>query len=257
MKKARPSERKDLPSEETRTLYGLRSKATGAMLRVETEVERYGVEDGENVGITYALTYDESCPVFDAGSEEGLSLVFSRRGGDDAAAPAPGGLRKEDVEPVVIVERVSRSTTVPRIDFQIPVELDVKYAIDVGRKMQGTVDGLAAVIDAVEGAASDLRDVRHRGGEWPMGAFHLVGYVVPVAAADLPEGLVGSLVRSKGNGDFLRRGLATLPLPAEWTRLAGDGAIDGALVVCLGDARRLPGNLLEELRSIGSTAPAP
>lgn len=259
-----PQTDQTLPAEETRTVYGLREKASGRILRVEAQSEHeytYG-SDEPVASIRYTLTLDESHPVFNAGSRLALANVFAKARGDDADTPQVGRFTPSTVEPVVMTEIVRRSIEPAAVEFDVVVQLSLTNIFDVQGPIVDKIPELREVLDIAKEHAQELRDVvlsERDGNSWKAGPYRLVAMVVP----DRPDVSVVPGARVNGDGaiGLQRRALAVIDLPEDFLELAARRRdpvpYHGAIVVALGDDRVLPESLREALVARFGDAPLP
>lgn len=245
---------KELPAQETRTVYGLRLRGTGEMLRVRTDSAFF--EDGD---LRYTLTTEPDCPLFDAEYEDGYRTLFVNPRGSSERRPLLGEFKPDDIEPVVFTEVISRQFRVPDVVFERHYDLPGAFATDIGAALMRSVDGLGDLVDIVTHHADDLRAVKQGKEGWDSGAFHLVALIVPGKPETLPSMETGALIASTWNE---RRFLAAFEIPGEFLRAPQRGKErpeHGTLVACLGDGRKLPEGLVEAIkeRFAAETAPSP
>ena len=171
---------------ERRTLHCLRHRPTGKLLRVAedttvlVEDEPYRSEE-----TTYRLTLEEGWPLYDAGSARGLAAALHPGYGTSARAPLDGGFGREDLEPVVMEETVTRAVRPAGVSFDPHVRMDALGMVPVRPRLARSVDGLADVLDAVEEHRADIEAVPTPGEGYAWGEFHLVAYVL--ASPERPD----------------------------------------------------------------------
>ncbi len=245
---------KDVRNERT-VRYGLRDRRSGEILRVGSRtdpVDNFGVDSTET---SYALCADTDQPYFTVSSAEEVSRLFAATApGMSRHTPYMNGYEPENLEPVTIEEVVSRTIKPTGLPFDMPLRLDLRYAVDVDGWLAGEVDGLDAVMNAVETCRQDLL---RKGGR-----FSLYGLVAAGAPGDQPEDVEDRIVMDRDGSLSARRALLALPLPAGLDHLLRRDRrptpAEGSLVVTLGDSRRLADSLREALAEIrAGTAPKP
>jgi hypothetical protein len=236
--------------EEHRVAYGLRLRATGTLLRIEARAE----SDGDGTDIVHTLTAEPGHPVYDAGSRDRLAAVFANPYPGSAESPLMGRFSPADVEAVVIEEVVRRSVDPAGLAFDVPLAIDTRDVIDVNRKILRNVDGAAEILDAIGDARAAIEGRTMPGTPYAWGTAYLVGIAVPGPVDSLPEGFAGRIIRDRrGNPD--RRALAAIPLPSDLLPMLGvgkDAPGGGSLLICLGDARPAPEDLLNALRDLAA-----
>jgi hypothetical protein len=245
----------ELPDEEQRLTYGFRLRSNGALLRFSTVSQEYGDDVSEFTIDTHSFSTDPEHPIYDAGSVENLGRAFLPTDGREPHRPLPNGIAREDVEPVVLVETVSRRIAPVSPVFERSADIaDRAYAIDIDRNWIRKVEGLGEMIEAVHAHRGELEGQTE--GGYPCGGYRFVGLVSTVDPSDLPDDLPGAIVTS-GKSILPRRGLAVFPFEGG-THLSANGRDPvRSLVVCLSDSRRLPESLEAHLRSLAAPGPAP
>lgn len=245
----------ELPDEEQRLTYGFRLRSSGELLRFSTSSQTYGDDVSEFTIDTHTFSTDPGDPVYDAGSVENLGRAFLPTDGREPHRPLPNGVSRDDVEPVVLVETLTR-----RIDPVAPVferGADIgerAYAIDIDRHWIRKVEGLGEMIEAVHAHRGELEGQTE--GGYPCGGYRFVGLLSTADPSDLPDDVPGSIVTS-GKSILPRRGLAVFPFEGG-AHLSVNGRDPvRSLVVCLSDSRRIPESLEADLRSLASPGPAP
>lgn len=255
-----------LPETETRTIHGLRHRQTGKLARVETEAVTeyggYGDGEGSTTSLRHILTLDASHPVFDARSTMGLQEAYALSHGNEPHRPSFGEFRANDFEPVLLRETVTRSVDPIDVEFDIPIELDLVNVFDINVSFMKALPGLAEPVELVKAHDRELRDAivgyGDEGQAWKGGRYHLVGMVV----RDLPdEGVRPDARVTSPKGGMQRRAVAVVEIPRDdvdkWVTRRDQKTERAWVVLCLGDARRLPPSLVEALNAEASTAPRP
>jgi len=242
---------------ERRVVHGLRHVATGRMVRVR-EVPSVRDEEVSFADVSYSMTLDESCPLYDAGSPGALAMAFAPTYGGSRTRPVPDGIGPADVTPVVVEEVVTRTVRAAPVEFEVAERFASNNTFSVTRALAGRCEGMEEILDAVRGHRAALEAAGAPGSEWPGGRFGLVGVAVVADAGDMPD-LLGRLVVTNGSEYPVRRALGTVPLPGDLLHLAGYGgttkADRGCAVVCLSDDRALPADLVAALTPADAPAP--
>lgn len=262
-----PREDATLPESEVRKVHGLRHRATGKLARVETEAITeyggYGDDSDEGyVSLRHTLSLDPSHPVFDGRSAMGLQEAYAMSHGNEPHRPRFGEFKPGDFEPVILTETVSRTIEPIQAEFDIPIVLDLVHVFDMSASFAKAIPDLAEPMELLRAHDQELKDAIVSYGEdgqsWKGGRYHLVGMLV----RDLPEDAVRPDARvTSPNGGTHRRAVAVVEIPKEeldkWIGRTAKPVERAWVVLCVGDARRLPASLVEALSDENSAAPRP
>lgn len=176
--------------------------------------------------------------------------------GTSPQTPYLGGYKPGEVEPVEVEETVTRRVRPTGLPFEVPVKVDARYVIDVHPSFAKEIEGLGPVIEAFEAHYAEVEGVPYPGSGHAWGRCYLQGKVVAGAMDDLPDGWLNALVADKdAGGNPPKRAVAALPLPDSFLHLTarrGGRSNAATLVVCFGDARRVPDSLSEALAGLGA-----
>lgn len=249
---------------ETRTIYGLRHRPTGGLVRVMQHVTVLGDDPSRDVEIHFSLSLDPGAPCFDAGSPVGLARALLPTSGADESNPLPDGLDPDELEPVVVEETLTRVVRPSPARLERAVLLDADRAIDVGRGMARDFEGVTEILDALVRHWEDLGRVAVDGADPDpsvrAGPLKVVGMCSSEHPSALPDDLAGRIVIGKGTCAAARRALGAVPMPNRGLHLLrrsrrDPGPVYRSVVICLSDARPLPETLVDDLKPTASPAP--
>lgn len=239
------------------TVHGFRLRSDGSMLRVSRRTRTLDDDVSEFDVHTYSFSRDPADPVYDAGSLQGLERAFLPSDGGDPRRPLPNGIAREDVDPVAIVETVTRRTVTVAVTAlaERPVLVSRRaHPVSLDASWIARVEGLEEVFGAVADHEHELQEPGDEGG--PKGDFRLLGYLTPDDPSDLRDDVLGAAVCVAGGGS-LSRGLAVLPYEGTPGLTANGIGPIRSLVVCLFDLSPVPDGLVESLRSLSAPGPSP